>query len=111
LRGADEVREREREQLRLLGLAQPAREPLQEGEGQLLRVRGGPRGRAAPGGRQAARLSDERLGLREQADEARRLLDEGVVDSADAIDLATVLGIGFPAFRGGLATFATLAGV
>ena len=45
------------------------------------------------------------------ADEARRLLDEGVVDSADAIDLATVLGIGFPAFRGGLATFATLAGV
>ena len=40
------------------------------------------------------------------ADEARRLFDEQVVASADAVDLATVLGIGFPAFRGGLATYA-----
>lgn len=48
---------------------------------------------------------DERL-IGPMADEARRLLDEGVVDSTDAIDLATVLGIGFPAFRGGLATYA-----
>lgn len=44
------------------------------------------------------------------AGEARRLLGEGVVDSADTIDLATVLGLGFPAFRGGLATFAGLVG-
>jgi hypothetical protein len=43
------------------------------------------------------------------ADEARRVLAEGVVDSADTLDLATVLGIGFPGFRGGLATFAGLA--
>ncbi|RLS29362.1 MAG: hypothetical protein DWH79_12290 [Planctomycetota bacterium] len=38
------------------------------------------------------------------ADEARMLLDGGVVESADAIDLATVLGMGFAPFRGGLAT-------
>ncbi len=42
------------------------------------------------------------------AAEARLLLAEEVVASADAIDLATVLGGGFPAFRGGLATFAGL---
>jgi hypothetical protein len=42
------------------------------------------------------------------ADEARRVLAEQVVAAADAVDLATVLGIGFPAFRGGLATFAGL---
>jgi hypothetical protein len=44
------------------------------------------------------------------AEEARLVLAAGVVDSPDALDLATVLGIGFPAFRGGLATFAGLAG-
>jgi 3-hydroxyacyl-CoA dehydrogenase/enoyl-CoA hydratase/3-hydroxybutyryl-CoA epimerase len=43
-------------------------------------------------------------------DEARRVLAEGVVDSADTLDLATVLGMGFPGFRGGLATFAGLTG-
>lgn len=43
------------------------------------------------------------------AAEARLVLAEGVVDSADAIDLATVLGLGFAPFRGGLATFAGLA--
>ena len=43
------------------------------------------------------------------AAEARFVLGEKVVATADAIDLATVLGIGFPAFRGGLATCAGLA--
>ncbi len=38
--------------------------------------------------------------------EAARVLDEGVTSSADDIDLATVLGIGFAPFRGGLARFA-----
>ena len=38
--------------------------------------------------------------------EAARLLAEGVTDSADTVDLATVLGIGFAPFRGGLAKFA-----
>jgi 3-hydroxyacyl-CoA dehydrogenase/enoyl-CoA hydratase/3-hydroxybutyryl-CoA epimerase len=35
-------------------------------------------------------------------DEAARLLSEGAVDSAATIDLAMVLGTGFPPFRGGL---------
>ena len=42
------------------------------------------------------------------AAEARLVLAEGVVESADAIDLATVLGLGFAPFRGGLASFAGL---
>jgi 3-hydroxyacyl-CoA dehydrogenase/enoyl-CoA hydratase/3-hydroxybutyryl-CoA epimerase len=46
--------------------------------------------------------------LRPMAAEARRVLADHVIESADALDLATVLGIGFPAFRGGLATFAGL---
>jgi len=50
----------------------------------------------------------ERRLIGPMADEAGRLLDEHVVDSVDAVDLATVLGIGFPAFRGGLATYAAL---
>jgi hypothetical protein len=41
--------------------------------------------------------------------EAIKLLDEGVIASADALDLATVLGIGFAPFRGGLAHYANLA--
>lgn len=43
--------------------------------------------------------------------EAARLLEENVVQSADAIDLATVLGTGFAPFRGGLAHFADSVGV
>lgn len=43
--------------------------------------------------------------------EAAQLLVSGVVDSADTIDLATVLGLGFAPFRGGLLAFAELAGV
>ena len=43
------------------------------------------------------------------AAEARLVLDAGVVDSADTLDLATVLGLGFAPFRGGLATAAGLA--
>jgi len=38
--------------------------------------------------------------------EAARTLAEGTTDSADDIDLATVLGLGFAPFRGGLAKFA-----
>jgi len=50
----------------------------------------------------------ERRLIAPMADEARRVLSDGVVACADAIDLATVLGIGFPAFRGGLASYAGL---
>ncbi len=38
--------------------------------------------------------------------EAARLLGEGVVDSAAAVDLAMIMGTGFPPFRGGLLRFA-----
>jgi 3-hydroxyacyl-CoA dehydrogenase len=38
--------------------------------------------------------------------EAARVLAEGVTDSADDVDLATVLGLGFAPFRGGVAQFA-----
>ncbi len=40
------------------------------------------------------------------AAEARLVLDEQIVSSPDALDLASILGMGFPAFRGGLATYA-----
>jgi 3-hydroxyacyl-CoA dehydrogenase/enoyl-CoA hydratase/carnithine racemase len=40
------------------------------------------------------------------AAEARLVLAEGIAASADSLDLASVLGMGFPAFRGGLATYA-----
>ena len=43
--------------------------------------------------------------------EAAKLLSEGVTDSTDAIDLATVLGTGLAPFRGGLARFADKAGI
>jgi 3-hydroxyacyl-CoA dehydrogenase len=39
------------------------------------------------------------------ADEARRLLDEGVVGSAAEIDACMILGAGFPFFRGGLTPY------
>ena len=38
--------------------------------------------------------------------EAARVLEDGVVESADAIDLATILGLGLAAFRGGAARVA-----
>lgn len=37
-------------------------------------------------------------------EEAQRMLDDGTVDSPDAINLAMILGTGFPPFRGGLIT-------
>lgn len=43
----------------------------------------------------------ERL-LLAMINEAARVLEDGIVDSAAAIDLAMVLGTGFPPFRGGL---------
>jgi 3-hydroxyacyl-CoA dehydrogenase/enoyl-CoA hydratase/3-hydroxybutyryl-CoA epimerase len=38
--------------------------------------------------------------------EAKRVLDDGIVSTREEIDLATVLGLGFPPFLGGLASYA-----
>jgi 3-hydroxyacyl-CoA dehydrogenase/enoyl-CoA hydratase/3-hydroxybutyryl-CoA epimerase len=38
--------------------------------------------------------------------EAARILDEGVARSAADVDLAMIMGTGFPPFRGGLLRFA-----
>ncbi|MCE9589431.1 MAG: enoyl-CoA hydratase/isomerase family protein [Planctomycetes bacterium] len=43
--------------------------------------------------------------------EAVRLLEAGVVASPDTVDVASVLGFGFPAFRGGLMHYARSVGV
>jgi 3-hydroxyacyl-CoA dehydrogenase/enoyl-CoA hydratase/3-hydroxybutyryl-CoA epimerase len=43
--------------------------------------------------------------------EANKLLDEHVADSADTIDLATVMGMGFAPFRGGVMQFAKSIGM
>ena len=45
------------------------------------------------------------------ADEARRILDEGVVESAAALDACLILGAGFPFFRGGLTPYLDRVGV
>ena len=45
------------------------------------------------------------------ADEARHLLDEGVVASAAEIDACLILGAGFPFFRGGLTRYLDQEGV
>ena len=43
--------------------------------------------------------------------EAARCLEEGVVDEVDAVDLAMILGTGFPPFRGGLLRYARSTGI
>jgi 3-hydroxyacyl-CoA dehydrogenase/1,4-dihydroxy-2-naphthoyl-CoA synthase len=45
------------------------------------------------------------------ADEARRILDEGVVPSAAELDACLILGAGFPFFRGGLTPYLDRTGV
>ena len=52
---------------------------------------------------------ESRLAL-PMVNEALRLLSEGVTDSADTIDIATVFGLGFAPFRGGLAHHADSVG-
>jgi 3-hydroxyacyl-CoA dehydrogenase len=45
------------------------------------------------------------------ADEARRMLDEGVVGSAAELDACLILGAGFPFFRGGITPYLDREGV
>ncbi|HEX6198699.1 MAG TPA: 3-hydroxyacyl-CoA dehydrogenase NAD-binding domain-containing protein, partial [Thermoanaerobaculia bacterium] len=58
---------------------------------------------------QPSRIVD-RMVLR-MVDEAARCLDEGVVGSAGAVDLAMILGTGFPPFRGGVCRYADRRGL
>jgi 3-hydroxyacyl-CoA dehydrogenase/enoyl-CoA hydratase/3-hydroxybutyryl-CoA epimerase len=65
-------------------------------------------------GRVAPAMTEEQIQWRlvlPMVNEAARLLAEGVTDSADTVDLATVLGTGFAPFRGGLAKFADSVGM
>ena len=57
------------------------------------------------GGRVDAEEIRRRL-LAPMINEAARILAEGVIRSAPSLDLALVMGMGFPPFRGGLLRFA-----
>jgi 3-hydroxyacyl-CoA dehydrogenase len=61
-------------------------------------------------GRPAAAQIERRL-LYPMIDEAALCLEERVVGSAAELDLATLAGIGFPPFRGGLLRYADAVGV
>ncbi|MBF0490965.1 MAG: hypothetical protein HQL15_10245, partial [Candidatus Omnitrophica bacterium] len=43
--------------------------------------------------------------------EASRILQEGVVDSSDTVDVGMIMGTGFPPFRGGLLRYADSLGI
>ncbi|MEJ2205380.1 MAG: 3-hydroxyacyl-CoA dehydrogenase NAD-binding domain-containing protein, partial [Gemmatimonadota bacterium] len=60
-----------------------------------------PRQRQGPDGDQIR----QRLLVR-MVNEAARILEDGIVDNAGAVDLAMIMGTGFPPFRGGLLRFA-----
>jgi 3-hydroxyacyl-CoA dehydrogenase/enoyl-CoA hydratase/carnithine racemase len=53
---------------------------------------------------------EERI-LEALADEARRILDEGIVPSAAELDACLILGAGFPFFRGGITPYLDRTGV
>ncbi|HET7535787.1 MAG TPA: 3-hydroxyacyl-CoA dehydrogenase family protein, partial [Candidatus Didemnitutus sp.] len=55
---------------------------------------------SAPKAMDAAAIQEQLNGV--MIAETKRVLDEGVLKSADDADLALLLGAGFPAFRGGL---------
>lgn len=57
-----------------------------------------------------ARELSDRLN-RVMIDETRRVLDEGVLKTADDADFALLMGTGFPAFRGGLMRYAKSIGL
>jgi 3-hydroxyacyl-CoA dehydrogenase/enoyl-CoA hydratase/3-hydroxybutyryl-CoA epimerase len=64
-------------------------------------------GTAVPG--QRAKLQKRAIRQRlvmQMINEAARVLEEGIVDDAAAVDLAMIMGTGFPPFRGGLLRFA-----
>lgn len=42
--------------------------------------------------------------------EGCRIIEEGVVDKPSDLDIATIMGMGFPAYRGGVIFFGDLCG-
>jgi 3-hydroxyacyl-CoA dehydrogenase/enoyl-CoA hydratase/3-hydroxybutyryl-CoA epimerase len=54
--------------------------------------------------------AEERM-LLVMVNEAARTLDDGVVDSVQALDVAMIMGAGFPPFRGGLLRYADSLGL
>ncbi len=64
-----------------------------------------PNGQGADAGRTVDRI------VLPMVNEAARCLDEGIVASAGQLDLAMILGTGFPPFRGGLCRWADLQGL
>ena len=64
---------------------------------------------AAAGRMEVKAIQDELVGR--MIEETKFALAEGIVKSADEADLALLLGIGFPAFRGGLMHYAKAAGL
>ena len=64
-------------------------------------------GTAAPA--QRVKMEDQDIRMRlilQMINEASRTLEEGIVRSAQEVDLAMIMGTGFPPFRGGLLRFA-----
>ncbi|HSG07661.1 MAG TPA: 3-hydroxyacyl-CoA dehydrogenase NAD-binding domain-containing protein [Longimicrobiales bacterium] len=63
----------------------------------------------AGGGERGGRMDPETIRRRlvmQMVNEAARILSDGIVPSAAALDLAMIMGTGFPPFRGGLLRFA-----
>ena len=69
-----------------------------------------PRGESQSPSRPVARDELQWRLILAMVNEAARAFSDGAVDSGDDIDLATVLGLGFAPFRGGLARFVEDAG-
>lgn len=72
-----------------------------------------PEAAALIGARKEALVPGEAIerGLGLMVAEAARCLDEGIVRSASELDLAMVMGTGFPPFRGGLLRYADTYGI
>ena len=59
-----------------------------------------------PSSKKFSRLECLERGLYRMVNEAAQVLEEQVISTAEQLDLALIIGIGFPAFRGGLLKYA-----
>ncbi len=66
--------------------------------------------REAKGTPPSSAAAEERM-VFSMINEAARILDEGVVDSPGTVDVAMIMGTGFPPFRGGLLRYADSLGL